>query len=276
VRGSTARSVFLRPNAEPASSQRLLFGHRGYSALAPENTMAAFSLLLEHRIPGVELDVRLSRDAEVLVIHDENARRVTGVDAAVEECPASMLRSLDAGGWFGASFRGESIPLLDEVFELLADRVYYDVELKWRGRRGGGLEEAVVERIRAHGLEDRCLVSSFNPYCIRRIQALAPQMPTAHIYSSHREVPLLLRRGQAGLFLPAPFMKPQSKQLTRLGSFILRRVLGRQIITWTVDEPAEAARLIELGVRGFVSNDPDLIKPVMSRPPASPDESRRL
>ena len=256
MRGRTARSVILQ-------SKLLLFGHRGYSALAPENTLAAFGLLLEHDIPGVELDVRLSRDGKVLVIHDENARRVTGVDAPVRECPASMLRGLDAGGWFGASFRGQSIPLLDEVFELLSDRLYYDIELKWGQRSGGGLEEAVIERIRAHELQDRCLVSSFNPYCIRRTQVLAPEMPTAHIYSTHREVPMLLRRGQAGLFIPTPFMKPQSTQLTSLSSFVLRRVLRRQIITWTVDDPGEAARLVDLGVRGIVSNDPGRIKPLL-------------
>ena len=238
----------------------LLFGHRGYSALAPENTLAAFSALLERDIPGVELDVRLSRDGKVMVIHDENVKRLTGVDARVQECTASRLRRLDAGLWYGDSYRGEKIPFLDEVFELLGDRLYYDIELKWERKRGGGLEEAVIERIRAHGLSRRCLLSSFNPYCVRRVQALAPELPTAHIYARHRDVPLLLRRGLAGLVIPTPFVKPRSTQIHAAGALLLRRVYRSAILAWTVDETAEATRLLHLGVRGLISNHPGRIK----------------
>ena len=250
-------------DADSCDSEVLLFGHRGYSALAPENTLAAFSLLLEHGIPGVELDVRLSRDGKVVVIHDENVRRVTGVDALVQECRASKLRQMDAGSWFGAPFQDEGIPLLDEVFELAGERLYYDIELKWGQRESGGLEQAVVERIRSHGMVDRCLISSFNPYCVRRIQAIAPQIPTAHIYAKHRDVPLLLRRGQAGVAIPTPYIKPRSSQVSRFSSFILRRMLRSRILTWTVDDPGEATRLIHLGVRGIISNHPSKIKAVL-------------
>jgi glycerophosphoryl diester phosphodiesterase len=241
----------------------MLFGHRGYSALAPENTLAAFSLLLEHGTPGVELDVRLSRDGKVVVIHDENTKRVTGVDALVQECRASKLGRMDAGSWFGDAFQDEGIPLLDEVFELLGTRLYYDIEIKWGHRQNGGLEEAVIERIRSHEMTGRCLISSFNPYCIRRVQALAPEIPTAHIYAKHRDVPLLLRRGQAGLAIPTPYMKPRSLQVNRISSFVLRRILRSRILTWTVDDPGEATRLIHLGARGIISNHPSKIKAVL-------------
>ncbi|UCF97434.1 MAG: glycerophosphodiester phosphodiesterase [Spirochaetaceae bacterium] len=256
----TTGSISREQAADPGV---LLFGHRGYSALAPENTLAAFALLLEHNIPGVELDVRLSRDGRVMVIHDENLKRVTGLDALVQDCRASKLRRLDAGGWFGQAFRGEGIPLLEEVFELLGDRVYYDVELKWRPKRGGGLEEAVVDRIRASGLTDRCLISSFNPYCIRRVQEYAPEIPTAHIYAIHRGIPVLLRRGQAGFVIPTPFTKPRSDQVNLVSAFLQRRVLRSQILTWTVDDPEEATRLVHLGVRGIISNHPSRIKAVL-------------
>ena len=231
--------------------------------MAPENTLAAFSLLLEHDIPGAELDVRLSRDGKVVVIHDENTKRVTGVDALVGECRASRLKRLDAGSWFSDAFRSEGIPLLDDVFDLAGDRLYYDIELKWIHRESGGLEEAVVSRIRSHGMGDRCLVSSFNPFCIRRIQAMAPDIPTAHTYARHRKVPLLLRRGQAGVAIPTPYMKPRFSQVNLVNSFVVRRILGSQILAWTVDDPAEATRLIHLGVRGITSNHPSKIKAVL-------------
>ena len=133
------RSIFARTFDGAGSTHPLyLFGHRGYSALAPENTLSAFTVLLEHKIPGVELDVQLTRDGKVVVTHDENVKRVTGLDALVQDCSAAELRRLDAGAWFDESFRGEKIPLLDEVFELLGDGVYYDVELKWGQNRSCG------------------------------------------------------------------------------------------------------------------------------------------
>jgi glycerophosphoryl diester phosphodiesterase len=92
---------------------------------------------------------------------------------------------------------------------------------------------------------------------------MAPEIPTAHIYARHPEVPLLLRRGQAGLVFPAPYLKPRSSQINRISSFVWRRILGSRILAWTVDDPQEATRLIHLGVRGIISNHPSKIKAVL-------------
>ena len=134
------------------------------------------------------------------------------------------------------------------------------IELKWGQRKSGGLEEAVLDRIRSHTLEDRCLISSFNPFCIRTTQDHAPDIPTAHIYSRQSNTPLLLRHGMGRLIIPTPFVKPQSAQVHLFSSFLARRVLNSQILTWTVDKPEEAARLVHLGVRGIISNHPGKIK----------------
>jgi glycerophosphoryl diester phosphodiesterase len=256
-----ARGVF-RPDSAEGSC--LLFGHRGYSALAPENTLAAFRAALEHDIPGVEMDVQLTADGRVVVIHDFNLKRVTGYDAELDQCTAARIRRLDAGSWFSPAFAGEKIPFLDEVFALLGRHAYYDIELKWRFRQGGGLEEKVIDRIQAYRLEDRCLVSSFNPFCIRRVQRLAPGLPTAHAYCRSRRLHPLLRRGQARLVVPTPFAKPESSQVQGFSSFVARRLLGNQIVAWTVDDPQEAARLVRLGVRGIISNHPGRVRPALS------------
>ncbi len=200
-----------------------------------------------------------------MVIHDDNLKRTTGLDARVEECSTQQLRGLDAGAWFDRPFRGERIPLLDEVFELLAGRVYYDIELKWGRRGSGGLEAAVIERIRAHGLQDRCLVSSFNPYCIRTVRRLAPELPTAHIYARHPSVPLVLRRGWARLVIPTPLIKPHSPQIRPLSAFLYKYIVKSKVIAWTVDDANEAIRLVRLGVAGIISNDPGRIKSLISR-----------
>jgi len=257
VGGASRESVFASASE---GGPCLLFAHRGYSALAPENTLAAFRAALDRDVPGVELDVQLSADGKVVVIHDFDLKRVTGTEAEVARCTASQMRRLDAGAWFSPAFAGEKIPLLDEVFDLRGRRAYYDIELKWRLKQDGGLEQRVLQRIRAHGLEDRCLVSSFNPFCIRRMQRLAPQLPTAHIYSRHKGVHPLLRHGEARLVVPTAFLKPECRQVNALSSFVARRLLGSQILSWTVDDPEEAARLVALGVRGIISNHPGRIR----------------
>ena len=237
----------------------LLFGHRGYSALAPENTLAAFQALVDHDIPGAELDVQLSRDGVPVVIHDRSLARTAGLEARVQDTPLEAIRELDAGQWRGPEFRGQKVPLLEEVFDAFADRLYFDVELKWDSKAGNGLEQKVVEMIRRHGLESRCLLSSFNPYCLLRARRLAPELPTAHIWADTPELPPLLRHGAAAVLLPGPMAKPQGGRI-RAWNAALFRLLGSSLLAWTVDDPAEGRRLLALGVRGLISNDPGRLK----------------
>src|SRR5512147_1098251 len=115
--------------AARAGGRPLVLGHRGASAAAPENTLAAFRLAMEQGADGVELDVHRCATGEVVVIHDEDARRTAGADLRVAASPLAALRALDAGGWRGERFQGERIPLLAEVLEALPGALV-NVELK--------------------------------------------------------------------------------------------------------------------------------------------------
>ncbi len=242
----------------------LLFGHRGLSAAAPENTLAAFQLLIDRGIPGAELDVQLSRDRHLVVLHDFGLLRTTGCAAQVRESELSAIRALDAGSWFSPRFRAERIPLLEEVFESCGERLYYDIELKWDRKEANGLEQELLACIRRHGLEARCLLSSFNPYCVRRLRSLAPELPAAHIWANNRALPFLLRHGEAGLLFPTPFIKPAADRITPLRA-LAYRLRGSRILAWTVDEEEEARRLLRLGVRGLISNDPVRLRDALQR-----------
>jgi len=253
------RSLLLQPGPRP-----LLFGHRGYSAVAPENTLAAFRMLVESGIPGAELDVQLSRDRRLVVMHDFSLLRTTGCSARVRKTESSDIRALDAGSWFSPRFRGERIPLLEEVFELCGERLYYDLELKWDHKEANGLEQEILACVRRHGLEARCLLSSFNPYCVRRLRRLAPELPAAHIWTNDRALPFLLRHGEAGLAFPTPFIKPSADRITPLRA-LTYRLLGSRVLAWTVDEEEEARRLLRLGVRGLISNDPVRLRDSLQR-----------
>lgn len=241
----------------PFAGRPILFAHRGCSAAAPENTLAAFRKAAEAGIPGIELDIHRCASGELVVIHDDSLKRTTGLDAAVEETAYSVIAGLDAGAWFGPEFGGEKVPLLGEVFELLGDTVYYDIEIKTRERSCGPVEQAVIESIYRSGLASRILVSSFNPFSLREIKRLDPSIPTALIYTNHPELPLPFRNG-GGRFICRPdVMKPASDKVNRPSMFFKGRLAGYPVLPWTVDDPEEARRLLHLGAAGIISNLPE-------------------
>ncbi|MQY76357.1 MAG: glycerophosphodiester phosphodiesterase [Spirochaeta sp.] len=239
-----------------SKGQVLLFGHRGYSSLAPENNLSAFRILLEQKIPGAELDVHRCKSGELVVTHDDNLERITGFKGRVAETDFSRIRTLDAGGWFSWEFKGEKIPLLDEVFELLGKNVYYDIELKRMGKGENGLEAEVLSRIRAHNIENLSLLSSFNPWCIRRVNRLAPEIPTAVIYSASKKLPFFLRHGEARFITNARFLKPNYKIIRPWTILVQKKLFKGEVLPWIVNDPQIAEKLLKAGARGIISNDP--------------------
>ncbi len=248
----------------PVASRPLLFGHRGASAQAPENTLAAFNALLDSGIPGVELDIHRCASGELVVIHDFELKRVSGRDGRVENTVWEELSELDVGSWFAEEFAGESIPLLDEVFDLLGSKVYYDIEIKQEDRECGLLEESLRKKISERALQDRVVVSSFNPYALRELRRLDGNISTALIYTTGPEFPFLLRGG-AGRFISRPTaLKPNMDHVTRGNLFFKRILEGFPVIPWTVDDEESARRLLDLGVDGLISNHPERLLPLVN------------
>ena len=242
----------------------LLFGHRGCSTIAPENTLASFQKILDHGVPGVELDVQLCKSGELVVMHDANLKRTTGLDALVAETDYATISGLDAGSWKGEEHAGERVPLLDDVIDLLGDCVYYDVEIKHRNRKSFEIERKVVEVIHRRQLKDRCLVSSFNPYSLRAIRRTDPEIQTALIYTKHPKFPTWLNRG-AGRFICRPHMlKPNRHRLNTWLVFWKHNLLGYPLITWTEDDPEMFQRYLGMGLQGIITNVPEKMLPIVS------------
>ncbi len=245
----------------PHATRPLLFGHRGYSELAPENTIKAFDLCLAHGIPGIELDIHLCKTGELVVIHDHKLQRLAGVDGEVEEMSLADLKQLDVGTHKDEKFKGERIPLLEELFKKYGKNFYYDIELKVHGHKDTGIARKTWEMIQAYTLEEVCLVSSFNPFAVRHFnQASKKAIPTAIIYSESKEVPKILRHGWGRHIAQATVLKPGRKLVTTdmLHKFSTKK--GYPILTWTVNNKKEGETLLKLGVDGLVSNDPALFK----------------
>ena len=241
----------------PFAGYPLLFGHRGCSAVAPENTIAAFQKILDHRIPGVELDIQIARTGELVVCHDSNLKRTTGKDALIRETDLDEIRSLDAGSWFSPDFSGEGIPLLDEVLDLLGNEVYYDIEIKHWDRDGGELERKAVETIQRRGIRERTLLSSFNPYSVKAVRRLDPTLHTAHIYTRHTGFPWYLSTGAGRLICRPEVLKPNRHRINSWSVFWKKRVLRYPLVAWTEDDLEAARRYLELGVDGIITNVPE-------------------
>lgn len=244
---STDRSAWVR-------ERPLVYGHRGFSAAAPMNTVAAFERAAEVGADGVELDVQLTSDGHAVVIHDYSVDATTDGSGTVCDMSLAQLRELDAGSWFGAAWRGNVIPTLAEVFEAVGHRLLINVEIKTTPQQDDGIEEVVAHEIRAASMEQRVLVSSFNPLALTRFRKVMPQVPIGCLSFVDMPVEWL----EQSLSLGCEAHHPQDEEVDA-AFMATARAAGRLVNTWTVNDPARALELVALGVDGIVSDRPDLM-----------------
>lgn len=237
----------------------IVFAHRGASHDAPENTIAAFRLGLEQGADGIELDVRLTADGQLAIMHDETLDRTTDGAGPFSAHTLWELQQFDAGSWKDARFAGETIPTLDAVFEAFPGALV-NVELKTRAVQAEGLEEAVVACIQRHNAKDRVLVSSFNPLALARTRALEPALPLGMVFGPDLSLPLR-RAWLRHLARPAALHPHHTMVTPRHMDWV--RSHGLRVNAWTVDDPAEMRRLITLGVDGIFTNVPKLLREVI-------------
>lgn len=167
----------------------LIVAHRGSSALAPENTLAAISLAIDKGADMIEVDVRLTRDFFLVVHHDRNVRRTTNGKGNIWDLTLDELRRLDAGSWFSPRFGRERIPTLRQVMELLPDHVTINIEMKTDGdpRTRIALEEASILAVLEKRFEDRAIISSFDHKFLKRVHSLYPAITTGALYVPVRD-----------------------------------------------------------------------------------------
>jgi len=234
-----------------------IFGHRGVPSKAPENTLPSFELLLQEGVPGVELDVQVCASGEVIILHDFSLKRITGYNSLVADTPYSVIKTLNAGKNYSGTYTGTRIPRLEEVFELLGNRVYYDIELKRdKGNTSSKLETKVLQIIKEYRLETHCMLSSFNPEAVRITRKAAPHIPSGIIYANHKDLPFFLRHGEGIFFAGSDFIKPGTYSINSLTAFFTRTFTRLPTITWSVNSAQEAEKLIKKGVNGLISDKP--------------------
>jgi glycerophosphoryl diester phosphodiesterase len=249
----------------PPVPQPLVIAHRGDSAHRPENTLASFASGLEVGAAFAELDVHLTRDGEVVVIHDATLDRTTNGRGAIRDMTLAEIRRFSAGypTRFGSDYAGERIPTLGEVLGLLRDRARAMIEIKPAAVTDdaeGGIEAHVVEEVRKAGMEKEVALISFERRALVRCRTLAPEILRGHLFERGKAGDMLTGAREVGSELIMPEKRLLSDDLRDRA-----REAGVKVATWVVDDPEELRRLMRFELYGIASNRPgDMLEALQS------------
>ena len=239
----------------------IVFAHRGDEAHAPENTLSAFKQAVEKGTDGIEFDVKLTADGQVVVLHDQSVDRTTNGTGNVAKLSFAALRELDAGKQFPGQFPGEKIPTLDEVFETVGKRVYMNIELKNYPTPFDLLVPKVTDIIKKHSMEERVLFSSFLSLSLQKARKLLPDVPRG----------LLTIPGWMGAWGRTFGWRGDYTALNppmvdiNIGLINQVHASGKRVIVWTVTAEEDIKRMIGLGVDGIITGDPALVLRLLGR-----------
>lgn len=240
----------LNPDVEYLHTTQIT-AHRGACAFFPENTMAAFSGALDLGADWIELDVQQSRDGQLVVAHDANLKRTTGVNAYVWDLTYAQIAALDAGAGFGEAFAGERIPLLSEVLAFAKENeIQLNIELKPTGHETD-MERAVVDAIHEAELADRCVVTSQSYQVLENVKAYDETITTVYV--------MRFVYGNIGALSAADHFSVDAVSVTR--SLVSRvHSAGKQLYVWTVNTRKSIEKMIGLNVDNIITDDVDLAK----------------
>ncbi|HEY52972.1 MAG TPA: glycerophosphodiester phosphodiesterase [Caldilineae bacterium] len=227
------------------SSRPLLFAHRGASAHAPENTLPAFALAAEMGADGVELDVQITADGKLIIRHDRVLGRTENADGAVRDWSFEDLRALDVGSWFDASFAGTQMPTPEEVVELAGNRLLLNFDVVNDSPKLDGVETLMVALFQRLNLFDRAMISSFNPRVLWSVRKQEPRIMIGATWGAF--LPWYLRWGWWRRLLRPDALHPSFDLVTP--ELVARtHARGQRLHAWTVNEPADIARMKAVGV----------------------------
>jgi glycerophosphoryl diester phosphodiesterase len=247
-----------------AQAMPLVIAHRGDSAHAPENTLPAFEGAIQAGADWIELDVHLTKDDQVVVIHDETVDRTTNGKGRVEDLTLAQLQELDAGSWFGSNFAGARLPTLDQVLDLAKGRSRVLIELKHVEKFGNAAQRGkatilvrkCLESIAARGMAKSAMFHTFYPKNISVLHRLSREIPYAMLYdySTQESLASLFARirGASGF-------NPKFANTTRTVVNIAH-LLRLKCFVYTVNTVAEYARAVALGVDGIITDDPQQLR----------------
>jgi glycerophosphoryl diester phosphodiesterase len=244
----------------------LIIGHRGASAVAPENTLAAFREAIAVGADGIEFDVRLTQDSVPVVIHDRDLRRTGGLSQRIADVTWAELAKIDVGSWFSASFANETVPSLVELFDLFrANNSTLYLEMKCDSpAEYAPLAEACCRLISEHGLKERVMIECFQLPALRVVREIDSEIKTVALFepsisdpsvlSDQRVINRAIDVGAVAIAL--------HHRLARRALVQKAQAAGLHIAVWTVDDPSWIERARTLGIDALITNNPARFKHV--------------
>jgi glycerophosphoryl diester phosphodiesterase len=229
------------------------YAHRGFSARYPENTLLAFQKAIEAKCDSIELDIHLTRDGEIVIIHDEEVDRTTDGHGFVKDHSYAELRRLNAG-------QGERISTLDEYFDLVEEfSIVTNIEMKNSIFRYEGMEEAVIKKICNRGLEKKIIFSSFNHFSMLKCKKLIPEIKCGFlVWSWFIDIGAYTKKHGID------YIHPEYNALT--GDAVKEiRNNGIGINAYTVNRREDMERLVEKSIDGIITDEPELLREVLQQ-----------
>lgn len=244
-------------NGSPLDNMNLdlirVTSHRGFSAGVPENTLPAIEKAIEEQADYVEVDVRMTKDGELVLLHDDSLKRTTGLNKKVWQLTYEEVSRQDAGSWKDKVYTGTKIPTLREVFELCKGKVNLNLDLKYRNAEEG-LEEKVAALIEEYEMQWQCVISSTSLTALENIKQINPDIRTGYItYQIYR-----------GYFYndSIDFFSVRSNLVTKTVSSEVHKA-GKEIHVWTVNAKRELERMKLVGVDNVITDDPSYAKGIL-------------
>jgi len=246
-----------------------LIAHRGAAGLAPENTLVAFERGIAEKADAVELDVHLSKDGELVVIHDATLNRTTDGSGNVSDFTLAELRKLDAAAKFtGGPVAPQKLPTFQEVVDLVNGRVPIQIEVKVKsdGTRYQGIEQKVIDVLRRANMIEKSVIISFYWDVLQNVKAIEPRLKTGALATTNyfRKVTSAAQAAKEVKAVGADFFGVEKTYLTAELLAELRK-LGIGGGAWTVDDEAEMRKLAALNPDALTTNRPDLLRKVLGR-----------
>lgn len=224
--------------------------HRGYSAAYPENTIPAFKGAIQVGADWAELDVQQTADGEVIVMHDSNLKRTTGLDKEVWQVTWDEIKDLDNGSWFDKKYQTVRIPTLEEVLKVCRGKIHLNIEIKPSGH-DKDLEERVAKLLKKYHMRDTCVVSSLKYDSLRKIKEADDSIETAYITSV-----------SYGNFTDLEYADGYSVESTLLSKSFVNKAqkAGKQIYVWTVNSEERLEKVVGMGIDNVITDDPVMAK----------------
>lgn len=231
----------------------LIFAHRGSKGTHPENTLIAFKEAIKVKADGIELDVQLSKDKELVIIHDGDVNRTTNGSGLIKDLTLNEIKKLDAGSWFDSIYKEEKIPTFDEVLELLVEEKYsgiLNIEIKTDEYDYDGIEAKILASLKRHSLSCNLLLSSFNPETMKRVMSLDNTIEKAIILdNSKKKIQFCLETKEI------EGMHPSIKWIKENIEFV--KNFDKKLRPWTVNSEEDIILSFELGLTAIHTDFPE-------------------